>query len=197
MDSSGPFPHLELLLLALQIFIVRQATKNFGAWRKNRAYAFLFGDPVLRRSSQWYVLFKAFMFPRQAKPKVMLDVLTTDNHLYDGELADYFVDQSGNMSELLLKGFRRFRFKEFEQAKEAAKPEGKKVRAEDYWTNIPGANLLIPYSKIANINIRYVFTSETLEESAQTALRELRLPGGVSVVITEPDQDGPSGLMNS
>ena len=182
------------LFLALEITVVGLATKNFGSWRNNRFYAFIFGDTVLRRCSQWYVLFQAFMFPRQAKPRVMLDILTTDKHLYDGELADYFVDQSGNLSELLLKGFRRFRFKAFEDARLAAQGEGKKVRSADYWTNIPGANLLIPYNKIANINIRYVFTSESLTESAQSTLRELRLPAGVSVTVTEAGGDPVDGL---
>jgi hypothetical protein len=179
-----------------EVLVVRLATKNFGNWRKYRIYRVLFGNTVLRRSSQWYVLFRAFMFPYDRKPKVMIDVLTTDNHLYDGELADYFMDSSGNLSEVLLKGFRRFRFAEFDKAREAAKPEGKKIKSADYWTTIPGANFLIPYSKIANINIRYVFTNETLAEGAQLVLRELKFGPGVTVEITGPEQDRASSLEN-
>ncbi|MFI5089482.1 MAG: hypothetical protein ACHP7P_05450 [Terriglobales bacterium] len=152
----------------------------------------LFGNTILRRASQWYVLFKAFMFPRALKPKVMVDVLTTDKHLYDGEIADYFVDGSGNLSELLLKGFRRFRFAEFEEARKA----DKKVKSADYWTVIPGANLLIPYDKVANINIRYVFTEKALSDRAKAVLADLKVPSGeISFIVTHTEDDHPESSL--
>lgn len=179
-----------------EIWTVRQATKNYGSWRKYWIYRKLYGDTVLRQSSQWYVLFRAFMFPYNRKPRVMLDVLTTDNHLYDGELADYFVDSSGNLSELLLKGFRRFRFAEFEEARKAAGNDRKGVRSAEYWTTIPGANFLIPYDKVANINIRYVFSESTLTDGAQLLLRELKLPSGVTVSFTTTQKDAAKATEN-
>jgi hypothetical protein len=184
------------IFLIVEIIVVNQATKRFGDWHKNSVYRFLFGDLVLRRSSQWYVLFRAFMFPRHRKPKVMLDILTTDKHLYDGEIADYFVSSSGNLSEILLKGFRRFRKAEFEDARKIARAEGTaNPNSDNYWTVIPGANFLIPYDKIANINIRYVFANDTLASGAQNLLRELSLPDvkvTVRFVTSEQDKVSPS-----
>src|SRR5262249_13236029 len=139
-----------------------------------RWYRWIFGNTILRRSSQWYVLFTGFMFPKNQKPRIFVDVLTKDNHLYKGEIADYFLDGSGNPSELLLKGFSRFRRSEFERVRE----KGEKPNSNDYWTAIPGANLVVPYSNIANINIRYEFTEQALVKKARAILGELKISAG-------------------
>jgi hypothetical protein len=160
LNNQIRFLYWNYAFLVLEAWGVRAATKYFGSLRTYKLYRALIGDTLLRRSSHWYVLFRAFMFPPNRKPKVMLDVMTTGNHLYDGELADYFVDSSGNLSEILLKDFRRFRFADYERARERARAEGKRAKTEDYWTTIPGSNFLIPYDRIANINIRCGFRSK-------------------------------------
>ncbi len=173
--------------LGLEIGVVTLATLKYGDWRENPAYRLIFGRFIARRCSQWYVLLKPFAFPRTNKPKVMVDVLTSNNRLYQGEVADYFLEPSGQLSGLLLKDFRRFKYQEFQEARKA----NKDPKPDDYWRDIPGTNLVIPAEKIENINIRYAFTEKALEDRARLLFSRMKvkLPSGMTVVITSPKQD--------
>lgn len=157
------------ILLFGEISTVVLATEFYGIASRFWLYRFIFGRTILRRVSQWQVLLTTFIFPRNRKPRIMVDVLTKQDHLYDGEVADFFLDAEGVLTGLLLKDFRRFRFQHFEDDRRKNNP----LKKEDYWSPIPGANFVIPYENIANINIRYVFPTNVVLRDIQSLLREL------------------------
>lgn len=159
------------VFLAIEIAFVVATTIFFGSLHRYWIYRITIGKSLLRRASHWHVLLTPFLFPWRQKPRVMVDVFTTDNHLYDGEVADFFVDAKGELSGLLLKQFRRFRRAHFE----ADRQRDPTVKSSAYWTSIPGANFVIPYDKVANINIRYVFATDALVQSVRTVLADLNV----------------------
>lgn len=173
------------IFLILESYAVSFLTSRYGSLRKYPIYQRTVGKYLLGRASEWYVLLSAFSFPPGNKPRIFVDVMTSDDHLYDGELGDYFLDSGGNLSGLLIKNVRRFRYEEYRKLKTQT---GRPATKDEFWSVIPSGNFLLPADKIANLNIRYVSTSGLIE-SLMLALRE----GGIStsptlqVILKNPD----------
>jgi hypothetical protein len=161
------------VFLGFEIAIIVPLTVFYGSLYKSRLYRNTVGWLLLRRVSHWQVLLTGFMFPRNSKPEIWVDVMTTDDHLFTGVVADYFVTSEGEMSGLLLKKFKRFKFKQMEDDRK----KGQSVLTDNYWKEIPGANFYIPSDKIANLNIRYELPKNLLQDSLSKALLRHHVQG--------------------
>jgi hypothetical protein len=169
--------------LAIEIVAVILLTYFFGSLSRYALYRWTFGRIFLGRASHWEVLLTGFAFPRTSKIRVAVDALTTDDHLYSGTVADYFLKADGELSGLLLKDFKRFRHSHLEEDRRA----GLRPDSRDYWTEIPGANFYLPGEKIANLNIRYETPPDELVEDVKRFLKSMSL--GDSIVSIENDNE--------
>jgi hypothetical protein len=157
-------------------------------------YEWFVQQVLLRTVSEWHVLLTDFNFPKSPKRKVAVDLLT-DDHLYQGDVAQYFIDDEGALSGIILVNSRRFDRAGYLRDKE----KDPTVQAESYWRDIPSANnevptLYIPRDKVLNFNVRYPTIEPTPSETAVAATEELKKEGFDLEVETavEPSQDPKS-----
>jgi hypothetical protein len=141
-----------LVVVEASIFIL--LVKQYGTWRKWRPYEWFVENFLLSGINEWYLLLTVANFPRQPKRKVAVDLLTTEDHLYQGDLADYFVDSDGSLSGLYLENPRRFSRHEYLRAKE----KDSTVTPDSFWKGLAGGYLYIPNAHILNLNVRYPLT---------------------------------------
>jgi hypothetical protein len=187
--QSVMLAQLEFLLLYYFLVLAEAVTfvflvRMYGRWKSFRPYRWLVEEVFLRRVNEWHVLLTDFNFPRKPKRRVVADLLTQEDHLYQGDVADHFTDSDGALSGLVLENPRRFDRPGYLRAKE----KGGTIEVEDYWKDIPGENLFVPGEKILSLNLRY---EPTPSEAAETATRELIKSGeGLKVEVPiglEPD----------
>lgn len=173
--------------LAIEIVCAVLLTYFFGSLSKYRIYRWTFGKIFLGRASHWEVLLTGFAFPRGSRPRIEVDAMTTDDHLYAGKVEDYFLKADGELSGLLLKDFKRFKHNQLEEDRKA----GLKPDAEKYWKEIPGANFYLPAEKIANLNIRYETPQRELIQDIERFVKSMNL--GESVTVSLESSDRPGG----
>jgi hypothetical protein len=82
--------------------------------------------------NEWHVLLTHFNFPSKPKRTVVADLLTQENHLYQGDIADYFTNSDGALSGVVLENPRRFDRPGYSNAKD----KGGAIDVEDYWKDI-------------------------------------------------------------
>lgn len=111
----------------------------------------------------------------------MVDVLTSDDHLYRGEIGDYFLDTEGKLSGIFLVETYRFDRQGYLRAKSA----GRTGLSGDYWKKIPGAKLYLFADKITSLNISYEPTAP-LPDFIKQVLEKLNIPAQVTVVEPAP-----------
>lgn len=165
--------------LAIEIICVVLLTYFFGSLNKYRLYRWTFGRIFLGRASHWEVLLTGFAFPRRSRPQVAVDAMTIDNHLYAGTVADYFLRSDGELSGLLLKDFRRFRFQNLDEDRKA----GLDPDPREYWAEIPGANFYLPAEKIANLNIRYEIPRKEMIRDVEEWMKSMDLGESITVSL--------------
>jgi hypothetical protein len=175
--------------LGIEIICAVLLTYYFGSLSPYPIYRWTFGKIFLGRASHWEVLLTGFAFPPSSRLSVEVDAMTTDDHLYAGKVADFFLKADGELSGLLLKDIRRFKFSELKEDRKA----GLKPDPKTYWKDIPGANFYLPADKIANLNIRYETPESELILDIERLLKSMDLPKGVTVSLENPasDQPGP------
>jgi hypothetical protein len=147
------FLGLYYLLVVVEARIFMLLVNNYGTWRKWQLYEWFVENLLLSGINEWYLLLTVANFPREPKRKVVIDLLTSEDHLYQGDLADYFVNSDGSLSGLYLENPRRFSRHEYLSAKEkdpAATPDS-------FWKGLAGGSLYIPSVHILNLNVRYPF----------------------------------------
>jgi hypothetical protein len=112
---------------------------------------------LLKNVSEWQVLFTTLAL-RTNDPRtvVEIDALSTLNVLYRGRLVNWFTDQSGQLEGIFLINAQRFRREQI--ARDRANNVFKDN--EEYWAPVPGSNLYLVASTLANYNIRYVEPSD-------------------------------------
>jgi hypothetical protein len=172
---------LEALLFAFLI-------KKYPAWRNNSAYSYVADKALLPHLSEWTLLFSPSLSLGSEPPReVWLDVVTADGTLYRGLLADFFLDQNGNLTGFLLASrqtdpgpaetttrvptFRsplRFDRERYLQCRES-RPYTCSPAA--FWRHIPSGAFYIPHDKVVNLNVTYVETHP--EATLNQATREL------------------------
>ena len=121
--------------------------------------------------------------------RVAVDVLTAEDHLYDGYVGDYFLDTNGELSGLLLTEPRRFDRQGYLEAKR----NDSTANAVSFWRTIPGRNMYVPRDKILNMNLRYPKPDETGKTLAERANRQLAQAGLQLELVPEDSPEESSG----
>jgi len=155
--------------------------KNFGRLQEFRPYAFVANKFLLPNISSWYVLLTPFLWPAEPKRRVMADLLTSDDHLYRGEIVAHEVDAEGKLRGVLVGGALRFDRRTYLKDKDS----GKKIHPEDYWKKIPGKNLYVFADKLATLNLSYQPPASSIPAIIQRTLKKLKIDAQVSVETPE------------
>jgi hypothetical protein len=160
------------LLLETAGFIV--LVHYYWCFKWNSFYRWFASHVLLPAVSEWHILLTDFNFPPNENRRVKADVMSKDDILYRGDIAEYFLDSGGELSGLLLKNPERF---QYEKLKEERKT-GIAKDTEEYWKTIPGGgNFYLPSSNVASINIRYALPQIAFEQAVLDAFRKLNLKG--------------------
>jgi hypothetical protein len=141
-----------LLLLGEAIGFVA-LTSSYGRLKNFKPYAWVASRFLLPAVSEWHVLLTDFTFPPGEHRSVQVDVMSRDNILYRGDLADYFVGTA---------------------AKESA--EYWRVIAGD-------GNFYLANDNIASLNIRYPLPTTRYQKVVQEAVEKLALKGISNVKV--------------
>jgi hypothetical protein len=176
------------LMLLLEIAIWIFLTYNYARFRRFKLYNWFANKVLLKRLSEWHMLLSTYNFPKDENRYVLVDAMC-EGTLYQGPIANTFLDVDGNLSGLLLKEARRYKFAEHEEDRKKHKLKS----TESYWVKIPGANLYLPFDKISNLNIHYKLPRDVEQKKIQDAaatselLRELGARIGVTVKVETKD----------
>jgi hypothetical protein len=137
---------------------------------------------ILPNISEWYMLLTNFTWPKREEIFVRADILQSDGNLYQGRVADYFIDSAGKLTGILLEHVSRFDRQGYIDAKGDSKAS-EFVAATDFWKNIPSQNFYISQGSISNLNVRFVPRDETLISLAEKILDDKNTQG-YDVVVT-------------
>lgn len=179
------------LLAWYYVFLVFEAVslglfgRNYGRFHKNRIYGWLADRILLPSISEWQAMLTPFAFPPKPPRNVMADVLTSDDHLYRGVVADHYVDRQGKLSGILLRGVTRFDRPTYlrEKASGSVRP------MSSYWKPIPGQNVYVFADKITNINLSYeVPPSKLIQQIVQNLGIAARVKVAPMEVPSKPSQ---------
>jgi hypothetical protein len=178
--EQSRFVALLWLLCAVEGWLTGRVIRSYGDYPDGsflRAFCDRF---LLKNVSEWQVLFTTLSL-RTDDPRtvVEIDALSNLNILYRGRLVNWFTDQDGKLEGIFLINAQRFRRDQI--ARDRASNIIKEN--EEYWTAVPGSNLYLVASTLANYNIRYVEPSDI-----EFVEQEL----GENVVITPLPAEGPA-----
>jgi len=135
----------------VEVFIFIGLVKKWGDWREQHPRYKWFADKLLRNISEWDMLLTPFNFPRRENRIVVSDVLTVEDHLYQGIVKEYYLSTDGELTGIFLKSPYRFNHGDY-KAKKEVDPS---VKKKGFWIRIPGENLYLPKDKILNLNVWY------------------------------------------
>ena len=173
--EQSRFVALLWLLCAIEGWLTGRVIRSYGDYPDGsflRAFCDRF---LLKNVSEWQILFTTLSLrsddPRKA---VEIDALSTLNVLYRGRLVNWFTDQDGKLEGVFLINAQRFRRDQI--ARDRASDIFKEN--EEYWTTVPGSNLYLAATNLANYNIRYVEPSdiEFVEQELGTGVVITPLP---------------------
>ena len=155
--EQARFIALLWLLCAVEGWQTGRIIRSYGDYADGsflRGFCDLF---LLKNVSEWQILFTTLSL-RSNDPRtvVEIDALSTLNVLYRGRLVNWFTDQSGQLEGIFLINAQRFRREQI--ARDRASNIFKEN--EKYWAPVPGSNLYLVASTLANYNIRYVEPSD-------------------------------------
>jgi len=94
------------LLLETAAFIM--LVRYYWYLRRHRSYRWLSSRVLLPAVSEWHILLTDFNFPPHKKRTVKADIMSKDDILCRGEIAEYFLDSAGELSGLLIKNAERY-----------------------------------------------------------------------------------------
>jgi len=180
------------LFSALEGYVFLALVRNYGRWRDgfsvhNRVIERLVGW-LLGSVSEWYLMLTTVNFPPKPARSVAADLLTAEDHLYQGIIGDYFLDPDGELSGILLTVPRRFDRTGYLAAKE----KNPSTTASQFWKEIPGYNLYLPRDKILSLNLRYPLKEAEAAKtpaSANAAAATLELAEAGLTLRIEPDEN--------
>lgn len=161
------------LLVILEAIFLGWLSTGYVRLSRFVVYRWVAEKLLLPRISEWYLLLTPFYRPKRI---VMVDILTSDDHLYRGEVSDHFVDIEGRLTGIFLGQAQRFDRRTYLRNKDAGQ-----AKPIDYWRPIPGDRLYVAANKITSINASY----ELPPEEVIDLLRELNIEAHVT--IQEPD----------
>ena len=138
---------------AVEGWIASILVKHYGDYGPSSLFKRFCDKVLLRHVSEWELLFTTLAQPAAERHlRVEVDALTTMNILYRGRLDDWFVDTDGKLAGIYLVQASRYA----RELLELDRAAGNALPAESYWRPIPGAQLYLVASTVANYNIRYV-----------------------------------------
>jgi hypothetical protein len=181
LAEQSRFVSLLWLLCAVEGWQTGRIIRSYGDYTDGsflRAFCDRF---LLKNVSEWQVLFTTLSL-RSDDPRtvVEIDALSNLNILYRGRLVNWFTDQDGKLEGIFLINAQRFRRDHIarDRASNIIKDN------EEYWTAVPGSNLYLVASTLANYNIRYVEPSdiEFVEQELGTGVVITPLPADNSEV---------------
>ena len=145
------------LLCAAEGWLTGRVIRSYGDYADGSFLRSFCDRFLLKNVSEWQVLFTTLSL-RSDDPRtvVEIDALSTLNVLYRGRLVNWFTDQTGQLEGIFLINAQRFRREQI--ARDRASNIFKDN--EDYWAPVPGSNLYLVASTLANYNIRYVEPSD-------------------------------------
>lgn len=155
------------ILLAL---VLGWLARGYGKWQDKAFYNWFASTFLIPNVSEWYMLLEPFTEP---KAKVVVDILTSDDHLYRGEVGDYFENAQSELTGILLRDAIRFDFRGYL----AEKKQGNNPSKEKFWKQIPGTKFYVTADKITTLNISYEPSAESIGEM----LKEFQIPATVRV----------------
>ena len=171
------------LLCAVEGWVTGRVIRRYGDY-PDRSFLRAFCDRfLLKNVSEWQVLFTTLSL-RSDDPRtvVEIDALSNLNILYRGRLVNWFTDQDGKLEGIFLINAQRFRRDQIARDRASNIIKGN----EEYWTAVPGSNLYLVASTLANYNIRYVEPSdiEFVEQELGTGVVITPLPADNSEAKT-------------
>jgi hypothetical protein len=155
--EQSRFVALLWLLCAIEGWLLGRVIRSYGDYPDGsflRAFCDRF---LLKNVSEWQVLFTTLAL-RSDDPRtvVEIDALSTLSVLYRGRLVNWFTDQDGKLEGIFLINAQRF------QRDQMGRDRGNNIikDSETYWKAVPGSNLYLVASTLANYNVRYVEPSD-------------------------------------
>jgi len=170
------------IFCALEGWLTGRIIRSYGDYADGSFLRSFCDRFLLKNVSEWQVLFTTLAL-RSDDPRtvVEIDALSTLSVLYRGRLVNWFTDQEGKLEGIFLANAQRFRREQI--ARDRASNIFKEN--EEYWAPVPGSNLYLVASALANYNIRYV---------EPTDLEFVEQELGEGVVITPlPREDSNGG----
>src|SRR5262249_40557553 len=137
---------------------------------------------LLPTISEWHFILTTFSFAPRENRTVQLDILSSDNILYRGDVGDHFLNKDGELSGILLRNAQRFQYDKLKRHRQ----EGIKKDAESYWKPVAGGgSFYIPASNISSLNARYVLPNIRYREIVSKVIRNIGTPGRLSNIKVE------------
>ena len=147
--------------------------RRYGDWQSNparhRVPLWLIRTFILPNISEWHLLLTSFNWPKREDVDVSVDILQSDGHLYQGRVADYFIDSDGKLTGILLENVNRFDREAYNEAQKTSATE-QPISSAAFWRTIPGSRFYIGQSSISNLNVRFVARDQTLISLAEKIL---------------------------
>src|SRR5712664_2861427 len=173
---------LPLTLTFIFVLNVGWFGKNFGRFRRFTPYALLAEKLLIPNISSWYVLLTTFMWPKEPERKVIVDLLTSDDHLYRGHVVGYEVDVEGNLRGLMLNEALRFDRRSYLKERDSKNSANK----EHYWKKIPGKNLFVFADKLLTMNLSYSPPASSIPAILERVLKKLKIAAQVKIQSPPP-----------
>ena len=159
--------------------LLGSASKHYGYLQRFHIYDWIAAKILLPNLFDWYVVFAAFTFPKKPKRAVMVDAITSDDHLYRGQIGNYSLNNDGDLTGFLLENAFRFDRKGYLKDKDG----GVESPSENYWKKIKGNALYVSAKDVITLNVSYVIKDEL--EGVQQILKKVKLQT-VKVEKTKP-----------
>jgi len=165
------------VLIALEGVCFGLLARRYGDWREQaelrapryRIRLWLIRTFILPNISEWHLLLTSFNWPRHEDVVVTVDIQQNDGILYQGRVADYFLDPSGKLTGILLEHVSRFEREAYHEAQKTFS-KAQPISSAAFWRSIPGSRFYIDQSSILNLNVRFVARDQTLISLAETIL---------------------------
>jgi hypothetical protein len=173
--EQSRFVALLWLLCGVEGWLLGRVIRSYGDYPDGGFLRALCDRFLLKNVSEWQVLFTTLSL-RSDDPRtvVEIDALSTLNVLYRGRLVNWFTDQDGKLEGIFLINAQRFQRDQMSRDREnrIIKDTGA------YWKAVPGSNLYLVASTLANYNVRYVEPSdiEFVEQELGTGIVITPLP---------------------
>ena len=165
-------------MIALEGVCFGLLAMRYGDWRdqaqrhakRYRMRLWLIRTFILPNISEWHLLLTSFNWPKREDVDVSIDILQNDGILYQGRVADYFLDPAGKLTGILLENVNRFDREAYHEAQKSSAEQHQPISSAAFWRTIPGSRFYIGQSSILNLNVRFVARDQTLISLAEKIL---------------------------